>query len=258
MNPITSAAFAQEMEKISTPGILGRVWKHGLSRAATGAGAGAGVGALADPENRTRGALLGAATGAAAGTAAPLATTKGRTAARAGLGRWWRTQKHGFTGRGNAAVSPKATAAERATMRRAQQEGLTSVPGLYKALRRSPKRTMKEAWRATPTSGKVMLGGFAALDAANAADPKTREGLAEKGLGTLGGTSGYLLSGRMGFLPSMATAIAGSSAGSYLGKGIDRLRGYKPPAAAVSAVPTRRRVVLQAPALAQRAVGEVT
>jgi len=188
---------------------------------AIGAGVGAGTGALADSEDRLRGAIRGGVVGGAAGAAAPLITGEGRKRAVDAARKWGKAQVHSVTGRGKIFKPGTPEAA-------AQKAGLTSIPGFVKGMIRKPGKTIKAGWKSTPTTPKLLTGGFAALNAPHILNRSTREGHAEKGLSDIGAAGTYMLAGRMPLLGSMGLAAGAGLAGKYLGRGIDRLYGYKP------------------------------
>jgi hypothetical protein len=230
MNALQAIAFANELEKdAAVPGILSRLWGSHLARSAVGAGLGAGVGALASPEDRLRGAILGAGAGGLGGVAAPLATRAGRKGAGEAIGRWFKAQKHGLTGKGKLPISPKIKGKELKKIRAAEKAGLTSLPGIYRAMKQpgGVKKTIGAAWRHAGPMGKVMALGDVALGVPHIMDPTTQEGYGQKILGTLGSAGGYMLGGR---LPFLGNVLLGSGAGmlaGQLGKGVDVLTGHK-------------------------------
>jgi hypothetical protein len=230
MNAAMIAAFTEELEKSAqVPGILQKLWRSGLGRAAAGAVPGAAIGAAADKENRVRGAIFGGAGGAAGGYAARLATKGGRTAAKDWLKRYKQTQIHSLTGRGQMPRKPGMKAEDLAQLEAAEKAGLTSVPGLVKGLRHNPKATIREAWDQAGKTGKVMAVGDIGFTAHGLSDPDAKAGAGEQLAGGLGRAGGYLVAGRM---PLIASSIVGGGLGyltGKLGKGIDVARGYKPP-----------------------------
>ncbi len=262
----TALAFANELTKVALPGmgVASGLWRSHAGRAAAGGAVGAAGGAATNSEDRVGGAVRGGLLGAGAGLAAPLATKAGRRGARKGLKKFYEQQKQGFTGKGvdhnklrlqeevqkARTVVPKAgwirTAdeakahgvqkAEKALARHttAEKANLTSYPGVYRALRKDPKKALGAGWRSMGGFDKAMFAGFTGLEAANLADRSTREGTAEKAMGLAAGTPAWMLSHRMGFMPSMLGMVGGHMGGSYIGKKIDELRGYKPPQQAVS------------------------
>lgn len=197
----------------------------GVGRAAIGAGLGAGTGALVDGQE---GAVRGALIGAGAGYASPLLTSKGRAAAGAAVKRFGQRQKHGVTGKGDFPLGPKATTKEIEALQKARESGLTSIPGIARGLAKSPKKTLKDAWRQTDRMGKLMAVGDVGLSAPRIADSTTQEGYGEKVLGTLGSSGGYLLGSRMPIAGSLLLAGGAGLAGKYLGRGMDKTVGYKP------------------------------
>lgn len=228
MNVDQMLGFIEELEKdAQTPQILSRIWKSGLGRAGAGAALGAGAGAIMSPEDRTRGALLGAGLGAGAGYGAILGTKAGRQQAKESLKRFFKSQYHGLTGRGEMPISPKASAKEIERLRSAEQAGITNVPGLLKGLAKDPKGTLKKSWGHTGTLGKAMAPLDLAMAAPNVLDPSTKEGYGEKTLGTLGSAGGYLLGSRLPFLGGTLLSSGTGYIGKKLGRGVDVLSNIK-------------------------------
>jgi hypothetical protein len=228
MNALQVIAFSDELEKdAAVPGLLSRLWGSHLARSAVGAGVGAGAGALASPEDRLRGAVLGASLGGLGGLVSPLATAAGRKGAWEATKRWGQAQKHALTGRGKMPVSPKMKKKDVAELRKAEKAGLTSLPGLYRGLRKDWRGTLGSAWRHAGPMGKVMAAGDIAMGVPHVMDPTTQEGYAQKVLGTLGSAGGYMLGGRMPFLGNILLGSGAGLAAGQLGKGIDILTGHK-------------------------------
>jgi hypothetical protein len=222
MNAALIASFADELEKdAAVPKLLQSLWRSGAGRALAGGAVGAGTGALADPENRLRGAILGGALGAGGGYAAPLLTRAGRRRAKQHVKHLGAKTKYEVTGRGRAPIAPTATKEQAKEIRKLEQAGLLSVPGALKGLATKPLQTMKGAWKHSGGVGKAMAVGDVAMGVPHVLDASTQQGTGEKALGTLGSAGGYLLGGRMGMLGSMAL---GSGLG-YLGGRAGRLFG---------------------------------
>lgn len=253
MNTQSAIAFADEMEKIAVGGFL---WRSALSRAGVGAAGGAAAGAVANPEDRKRGALVGGALGALGGWAAPLATRAGRAGAKSWMGRAYEAQKHGLTGKGRMPTPPKASAKEIGQIREAEKAGLTSLPGLVKGMVRKPRETIRAAWKTQSTPAKLLTGGFAAMEAPRVLDRKTQEGTGEKALQLAGDTGGYFMASRMGMVPGVLASVAAGTAGKYIGRGVDRLRGYRPPPEAAPQSAGRRIARVTAANAAPRAIGQ--
>lgn len=219
MNTHIISAFAEELEKDAVaPALLQKLWRSGAGRVVAGAGAGAGVGALTDPENRARGALAGGLLGGIGGYASPLLTRAGRRAALDKTKHLASKTKYEATGRGKLPVPSNATAGEIASLRKADQAGLTSVPGIAKGMVTKPLSTMRSAWDQSGTMGKVFAVGDVGLSAPHILDKNTQQGTGEKVLGALGTSGGYLLGGRMGMLGSMAMGSGLGYAGGKVGK----------------------------------------
>ena len=231
MNAAQARAFSQELSKIAVaPAILSKLWRSGLGRAGAGAAVGAGTGALADPENRMRGALLGGAGGAALGYASPLVTSAGRKRALEATKNFGKAQWHGVTGRGRMPIPKGAATKERAAMAKAHKTGITSVPGMVKGLfGKDRKEVLREAWRQSGRAGKLMGAADVAMTIPHVMDPNTRAGAGEKTLEGIGSAGGYLMSSRMPLLGSALFAAGTGTVGKYLGRGVDKIRGYKPP-----------------------------
>jgi hypothetical protein len=232
----------------------------GAGRSAARSVAGAAEGALG---GAGRGALYGAAGGALAGVAAPLALTRASKAlfarpdALGAASRFGARQVHGLTGfrpggssrslekiRGGsydarkgleqALLSDDPKRTERALRHfKASEEaarlGLTSLPGLAKALSREPGRAIgtaaRAAWSAGGPGHKAMLVGVPAAGAAGAvlgpeepggAGPGERAGRA---LGAIGYTAAPLA-----LAPSVVLGALGERAGGAAGRLIDRQR----------------------------------
>jgi hypothetical protein len=222
MNASLIASFADELEKdAAVPKLLQSLWRSGAGRALAGGAVGAGAGALANPEDRLRGALSGGLLGAGAGYAAPLLTSSGRRRAGQALKHKLRKTKYEITGRGKAPISPTATKQEAQEIRKLERSGLLSVPGAVKGLATRPLQTMKGAWQHSGGLGKAMAVGDVAMGVPHVLDSSTQEGVGEKALGTLGSSAGYLLGGRMGLLGS---SILGGGLG-YLGGKVGKVFG---------------------------------
>ena len=237
-------AFHDEMRKLAVAGALSRLWGSHLARTGAGAAVGAGTGALADSDNRVRGAFLGGLAGAGLGAAAPLATRAGRAGAWGATKKWGKHQRYSITGKGTdqrklalqeavrKAGDPKALKGAKKELDRyniAAREGLTSVPGIYRAVKANPLKAVKAGWQSESLPGKAMMVGFTGLEGANVADSSTPEGTAEKAMGMAVGTPAWLLGSRLGFVPGMLGMMGSYAAGGALGKQIDKLRGHKPP-----------------------------
>ena len=232
MNAFQISAFADELEKSAAmPQLLHNLWRSGAARAAikgaAGSGAaraaiggamGAGTGALADPENRLRGAILGGALGAGGGYAAPLLTRAGRQKAVQSLKHLGKKTKYEVTGRGNVPIPAGISEKAKQEILDLDRAGLLSVPGIAKGLAKNPLQTIKGAWKNSGRMGKAMAVGEVGLSAPNIMNRNTQEGFGEKALGTLGSTGGYLLGGRMGVLGSMAMGSGLGALGGAAGK----------------------------------------
>jgi hypothetical protein len=214
------SSFANELEKdAAVPHILRRLWRSGGGRALAGGALGAGTGALADPENRLRGAVLGGAAGAGGGYVAPLLTRAGRKRALESAKYRGRRLKHEITGKGPVPAAPGMKQKELAALRKQEALGLTSVPGVVKGLATRPLSTLKGAWQHSGRWGKVMPLIDVSLGVPHILEKDTPQSTVEKTLGTLGTSTGYMLGGRMGLLGSLAL---GSGLG-YLTGGAGRL-----------------------------------
>lgn len=279
MNAYLIAAFANELEKDAAvpkllqslwhsgaargaaPRLLQGLWRSGAGRAVAGGAAGAGVGALADPENRLRGALLGGALGAGGGYVSPLVTAAGRKRALEGAKHLGRKAKHEVTGKGRVPIRPGAKPEEVKKLLEAERLGLTSIPGTVKGLVRRPGQTIKGAWQHAGKGGKLMAAGDVALGTPHILDPSTQQGTGQKVLGTLGSSGGYLLGSRMGLLGSMALGSGlgylGGKAGKVFGGGRPVTQAPKGVLSeAAESVPSRPTTVFAKKQLAQ-AVPEV-
>lgn len=215
MNALLIASFVDELEKnAAVPQLLQKLWRSGAGRAVAGGAAGAGAGALADSDDRVRGALLGGLAGAGSGYASPLLTRAGRKRALEAAKHKGKKLKHEVTGMGDAPIRKGMKADEVAKLRRQQELGLTSVPGVAKGLATKPLSTMKGAWQQSGRMGKLMSVGDVAMSVPHVIDPNTQQSTTEKTLGALGTSAGYLAGGRMGLLGSMAV---GSGLGALAG-----------------------------------------
>ena len=231
MKLIQAQAFVDELSKeAAMPGLLRNLWSSGLGRAGAGAALGAGAGALANPEDRLRGALLGGTAGAVGGLAAPLATSAGRRGALDAIKLTGKAQWHGITRRGRMPLGGIKDKAERVAMRKAEKAGITSLPGMVKGLAgKNRGKVLGEAWRQSGRMGKVMGAADLAMSAPHIMNQNTEAGTGEKVLSTLGSSGGYLFGSRMPLVGSMLFAGGAGTIGKYLGKGVDKVRGYKPP-----------------------------
>lgn len=245
MNSAQARAFADELSKSATaPALLKRLWGSHIGRSLAGGAAGAGVGALASPEDRGRGALLGALGGGLTGLSAPLVTRKGRQAAGEALGRFGKAQWHGLTGRGAMPVKSGIDPKKAAEIAKAESAGLTSIPGIAKGLAgKKRKEFLRQAWKQSGKMGKLMGAADIAMTVPRVMDPTTEAGTAQKAMEGLGTAGGYFLGGRMPLLSSMLFASGTGALGKYLGKGIDKLRGFTPPAAVAAAAPEAGRAI---------------
>lgn len=230
---------------------------HGAMAAPGGALAGAAVGGLAG----------GAGTFMAPERTGQLAKTLTQGEHAGALGRFGQRQVHGLTGwtpegglssiRGGSwlaedrmrkAVSSatgdaKTTKALRTAIdshtaaAEAERMGLTNIPGLAKSLARSPIKTMRaagaEQWHNSSKAEKALLFGLPAAGAVSTAlTPETEGG---PGKGEMLGRSAAQFAGgmAMGPMPFVASGLAQGALtpiGGAIGKGVDRLRGRKPPA----------------------------
>lgn len=219
MNAYLISAFADELEKnAAVPQILQSLWRSGTGRALAGGAVGAAGGAAADPENRLRGALAGGLLGAGAGYAAPLATAKGRSQAWQWMKHKGQKAKYELTGRGKAPIAPTATKAEAQETRALERMGLLSVPGALKGLATKPLQTMKGAWQHAGGLGKALTVADVATTIPTLTDPNAPGSVAEKGLGALGRSTGYLLGGRMGLLGQTVLGGGLGLAGGRVGR----------------------------------------
>jgi len=240
MNIRQAVAFVDELGKTAAvPGILKSLWGSGIGRSAAGAALGAGTGALAaGPDDRLRGALLGGAAGGALGFASPLVTSAGRQKAKDWISRTGKNQWHSATGRGRMQVAPGTSAADLASLRKAEEAGLTSLPGTVKGLLgKNRGKVLGEAWRQSGNMGKVMAAGDIAMSAPRILDKNTSEGTGEKALSTLGSSGAYFLGGKMPMVGNMLMAAGAGTVGKYLGRGIDRITGHKAPDGSVAEGP---------------------
>lgn len=231
MNYYMAQAFTEELEKHAGP-LMSSLWNSGMARAGIGAALGGAAGALtSNPEERKGGAIRGAVLGAMGGAAAPIVTQAGRQKFKEGLKRFYKAQIHSVTGKGSMPVSPGLSSAELALQQKAQQAGLTSIPGVVKGLASKPGSTLVNAWKGSGRLGQAFAVGDLALSAPGLMQNDPNRGLGEKTLGTIGTTGGYLLGGRMPILGSMLLATGAGAIGKRLGRGIDYLsgrRGAKP------------------------------
>jgi len=277
MRMATALAFRDELEKQALLGsATSALWKSSLGRTAAGSAVGAGVGALTSPDDRKGGAIRGGLLGAGAGLAAPLLTRSGR----AGAGKWasgvYQQQKYAITGKGvnpaerkladavsKAKAAPLEEPGRMARLRgrssgdvraagiasaekeqgrylAANKAGLTNVPGLYRAVKSDPAATLKAGWKSMGGLDKAMIVGFTGMEGANLVNKNTEEGAGEKAGRMAVGTPAWMLTSRMGFVPAMVGMMGGSALGGYAGRGIDKLRGYKPPDQRQLAPPPRQ------------------
>lgn len=228
----------------------------GLGTGLGGAVRGAGIGALA-----------GAGAGALAGAVRPVATIqRTRQLSRldnsvGGLSQFGQRQVHGFTGfapggssraverigggayqarKGLQAAEAGGSVAEVARARealaaseRAQQMGLTNLPGLAKAVKdrgvvEALGTGMREQWASSPGWGKALMAGFPALAGASALATPEVAGEAGKGerfgraLGSVGYMAAPLSLGAGTLLGAGLEQIGGG-----LGRGVDALRGHR-------------------------------
>jgi hypothetical protein len=131
---------------------------------------------------------------------------------------------------------------------KAQQMGLTSIPGYIKSLR-DPKQGvlktvgagMAEQWRTGGIASKAFTVGVPAMGAVGAirsAESPVGAGKGERIGRELGATAGGILTAPLPLVPGMAVGSALGAAGGLVGKGVDRLRGRKAPGRVVQhAVP---------------------
>jgi hypothetical protein len=231
MNAAQARAFSDELSKsAAAPELLRRIWNSSLGRSLAGGAAGAGAGALTSPEDPRGGALRGALLGGLGGFSAPIVTRAGRQKAREAVGRFGKAQWHGLTGRGSVPVKPGMKPKEVAELARAEKAGLTSVPGLVKGLvGKDRKKVLQEAWKQSGKMGKLMGAADIAMTIPTVRDPNVEGGEAEKALRGLGSAGGYFLGSRMPLVGSMLFASGTGALGKYLGRGVDKLRGYSPP-----------------------------
>ena len=249
-----NAALPQLLQKIRehVPHAIGKIWGSGAGRALAGGAVGAAGGALtAPPEERGTRAILGGLLGAGAGYASPLLTRAGRARAAEHAKYLGRKAKHEITGRGAAPVQSGSSPEALAELRKAEAAGLTSIPGVAKAMYRRPLGTMREAWRQSGRLGKAMTLADVAMSVPHIRDPNTEAGTGEKVLGTLGRTSGYLLGGRMGLLGGSilggGLGYVGGKAGKIFGGGTPRLpqAAPSPYGALEEYVPQRTRMMAE-------------
>jgi hypothetical protein len=256
-------------------GGVGRYRKARREGGGIGGSLAAGVGGAASGAGK--GALLGAGAGALAGAAAPKALYGQMAEMKGALGaasRFGQRQVHAATGwlptagdpksiekiRGGAYSArqtlEKAIAEKRApeavsrarggldAAEKAQQMGLTSVPGYAKSLRAKPLETvragMAEQWRSGGVGMKALTVGLPAVGAVSAlrsAESPTGAGKGERVGRELAATAGGLLTAPLPFVPGQVVSSALGSAGGFIGRGVDRLRGRKPAGVVQHAVP---------------------
>lgn len=118
---------------------------------------------------------------------------------------------------------------------RAQQMGLTSVPGYLKSLRQKPLETLRtgmaEQWHSGGAGAKALTIGLPALGAVSALrspESATGAGKGERVGRELGTVAGGVLTAPLPFVPGQVVSTALGRAGGLAGRGIDRLRGRRP------------------------------
>ena len=236
--------FVSELEKTAGPGGMGGVlgWVPGLKgrygwQMLAGAGVGAGAGALADKENRLRGASRGALGGAALTGLGHLTTSGGRAAAAKSISNFGARTHHAFTG---GAVAPGDVHAAKkhgilssgATKYdlEAFRKGWDTIPGLTKGTVTHPGRVLANSWNRMGTGGKVLTGLSGADVAYQAATPSEPggQGRTERVLSSGLGSLGFMVA-PAGMIPStlvgMGTGAAGDRAGRLIDRGVSRIRG---------------------------------
>ena len=237
--------------------VLGESGQRG-SRLLSGALVGAGVGALADREDRMRGALVGALGGAGLMGAGMLATRGGREAAKKSLGRWWARQKYTLTGKGANTVEearnlgiiphlPKMENIEPGTidkllgrtqkdvyeraLRAAKLEeeaflkGMHHIPGTLKYTAQHPIDAMRLGWSRVPTMFKPLLALSAYHTAKSFVRPNIEEEVQGKGRFAQGlGNAATFALGMVSpyTLTGMLLPEAGRFVASRIGRVVDR------------------------------------
>lgn len=243
--------------------------RAGAALAALGGGLGGAV------RGAGKGALIGAGSGLALGAASPtkvLSATKSLSKMDNSLGslsNFGQRQVHSVTGwkPGGAASSVERIGAGAAPARRelaalgkdlssgagvpsgklqqaakslasadkAQEMGLTSLPGYAKSLKNNGvlptlSAGVKSQWDSAGVKGKAMMVGLPALAAVNAArapEGDGKPGRAERLGRVVGGTVGGLAA-PLSLAGSAALSTALERAGGAAGKGVDKLRGKRP------------------------------
>lgn len=206
-----------------------------------------------------RGGLLGGAAGGLAGGVAGGLAKKdyGQLLEHPVLGagaRFGQRQVHGVTGmltpseiekvRGGAHNARQALDAAKASgssavprlekahaaAARAQDLGLTSIPGYVKSLVKHPIDTLrtsaKEQIHSSPLMTAAAVG--APVAAGVLAPHREDEGLGERTGRIAGGITGSIAGGIMPLGGQLATSAGGERIGSWAGRGVDRLRGRRP------------------------------
>ena len=116
-----------------------------------------------------------------------------------------------------------------AAANKAQDMGLTSIPGYAKSMLVSPLDTLRtsaeEQIRTQPLMTAAAVG--APLVAGALAKPKEGHGRGEAIGNAVGGAAGTIAGGVLPLGAQVATAETGSRVGSWAGRGVDRLRGRR-------------------------------
>lgn len=216
-------SFKQEVDKLAG---VGSFLSGFGGRALVGAGAGAALGAGTAAEGeRFRGGFRGALLGGAAGLGSKLVTRAGRQEAKEGLRTFGNAQRYALTGGGPGKVLPQGASP---ALRESFEKGYENLPGLAKGLATKPLDVVRSGWKKQDTLGKVFTG-LSAYDAAKQVATSSEPGgpgRAERTLGSLGASAGYLV-GPGGFLPGMAAGTIGGFLGKKSGKLMDRMAGRK-------------------------------
>jgi len=214
-------AFKQELNKLA--GIGSYVSSFG-GRALIGAGLGAAAGArMSEEGNRFRGGMKGALLGGTVGLGSKLVTRAGRQEAATGLKSFGNAQRYALTGTGPGNVLPAGASP---AVQESFAKGYETIPGLAKGIATKPLEVLKSGWKKQETLGKVFTG-LSAVDAGKQMTTATEEGgpgKAERVLGSLGSSAGYLV-GPAGFIPGMVAGSAGGFLGKKSGKLLDRVTG---------------------------------
>lgn len=153
--------------------------------------------------------------------------------AEAGLASAWAGDKGG-----DLRSAVKSVGRARSTLEgaeKAQQMGLTNIPGYVRSLRDKPLETlrtgMSEQWHSGGAGAKALSIGLPALGAANAIrapESTTGAGKGERVGRELAQTAGGVLTAPLPFVPGQLVSAALGRAGGLAGRGVDRLRGRRP------------------------------